>query len=362
MRAAVALLLVCLGVAQAAPAWKIQYFYDRDDSKFIINDFQFVNSLRGYAAGFIETKKSPEPKPCLIVSDDGGKTWIETYPPSVPESIFFLTDTAGWMAASSGVWHTTDAGKSWTNLSTLVGVTRLWFLNDKRGFAIGRPKMMKETKDGGVTWKDVEAAKNVQGKPPNTVYTSIAFEGRVGIVAGVSEPNRPPPDEPAWVDPAEAAHRRLWPTLSIGIRSSDYGETWQAQTAPVFGVTTKMRVNGNVGMSIVRYGESFEVPSEVYAVNAGGKVQSIFKRKNRIVTDAGWLGPETILVAVEPPGKMNALPFPGKVKVMQSLDLTDWTEMDVSYKAFAGNAMLSIVDSTHAWIATDTGMILYYQP
>ena len=115
-------------------------------------------------------------------------------------------------------------------------------------------------------------------------------------------------------------------------------------------------------MTVVRYNESFEVPSEVYAINAAGKVMSAFKQKNRIVIDVGWLGAETVIVAVEPPGKMNQLPFPGKVKVLKSLDLSTWTEMDVSYKAFGGNAIFAIVDEANAWIATDAGMILRYAP
>ncbi len=343
-------------------SWKVQYFYDRDDSKLVINDFQFVTEKRGYAVGFRELKKTPGPRPTMLATEDGGTTWVESYPPSVPETIFFINETLGWMSADSGVWQTTDAGKSWRNQAAVTGVIRMWFLSDKRGFIIGSSKLMKETKDGGETWTDVKAAKDVAGKPSNTRYTAIAFDGRFGIVAGVSEPSRPQADSPAWVDPQEAAGRRLWPTLSIGVRSPDGGANWTAQTAPVFGVTTRLRVRGTVGMSVVRYGESFEVPSEVYAVNAAGKIQSSFKQKNRIVTDAGWLGSEAVLVAVEPPGQLNQLPFPGKVKVLRSLDMVTWTEMEVSYKAFGGNAIFSIVNESNAWIATDTGMILHFNP
>ena len=362
MRFSTGVLVACLALPAWAGSWKIQYFYDKDDSKFIINDIQFVTENRGYAVGFRELSARPGPKPMMIATEDGGKSWTETYPPAIPESIFFVNETAGFMAAASGIWHTPDAGKSWRCLSPVPGVARLWFLNPKRGFAIGYPKLMKQTKDGGETWTDVQAAQDVTGKPQNTRYTAIAFEGRIGVVAGVSEPNRPGPEQPAWVDPSEAASRRLWPTLSIGVRSSDGGEKWLGQTAPVFGTTTRMRLNGKVGMSVVRYGESFDVPSELYAINSAGKVQSAYKQKNRIVTDAGWIGAEAVLVAVEPPGKLSQLPFPGKVHVMKSLDLSTWTEMDVSYKAFGGNAMFAIVNESNAWIATDTGMILKYAP
>ena len=360
--------LALLGTLLLAPAawavdgsWKVQYFYDRDDSKFVVNDFQFVTEHVGYAAGFRESKKSPL-RPMVIATEDGGKTWTESYPPFVPESLFFINEKFGWMSEPTGIWQTPDGGKSWRKQADIKGIARIWFLSEKRGFVIGAAKLMKESKDGGDTWVDVAAAKDVNGKPQNTRYTAMSFSGRVGVVAGVSEPARPAPESPAWVDPREAAGRRLWPTLSIGVRTSNAGETWTSQTAPVFGTTTRMRINGNVGMSVVRYGESFEVPSEVYAVNMAGKVQSAFKQKNRIVTDAGWLGNEAILVAVEPPGKLNQLPFPGKVKVLKSLDMSNWTEMDVSYKAFGGNAILAIVNETNAWVATDTGMILRFVP
>lgn len=361
------LIFLTLGIAvnpgwAAAGSWKIQYFHDKDDSKFVINDFQFVTERRGYAAGFRELKKSPGPRPMMIMTEDGGKSWVETYPPSIPQTIFFISETTGWMSADSGIWQTPDGGKSWRKQSEVSGVAKLWFLSERRGFAIGAAQLMKETKDGGATWTDVKAAKEIPGRPKNVRYTAIAFDGRNGVVAGMSETSRPGPEQPAWVDPREAAGRRLWPTLSVGVRTADSGETWAAQTAPVFGTTIRMRIRGNVGMSVVRYGESFEVPSEVYAINTGGKVQSAFKQKNRIVTDVGWLGAEALLVAVEPPGKMNQLPFPGKVKVLRSLDMTTWTEMDVSYKAFGGNAMLSVASENNAWIATDAGMILCYVP
>ena len=262
-----------VAVCASAGGWKIQYFYDRDDSKFVINDLQFVTEKIGYAVGFRELKKNPGPRPMMITTVDGGKTWVESYPPSIPETIFFSSETTGWMSTDSGIWQTPDAGKSWRKQAEVGGVTRMWFLSEKRGFVIGSSKLMKETRDGGETWTDVKAAKDVAGRPANTRYTAIAFDGRFAIVAGVSEPSRPAPDSPAWVDPSEAAGRRLWPTLSIGIRSADSGENWVAQTAPTFGVTTRMHVRGNVGMSVVRYGESFEVPSEVYAVNMAGKIQ-----------------------------------------------------------------------------------------
>ena len=343
-------------------SWKVQYFYDRTDSRFGINDFQFVNTTTGFATGFKEARKDKLGTPYMISTTDGGKTWKELFPPAIGENMFFLNEKTGWLSTNQGVCRTDDAGVSWKILDPLTGVTRLWFLNDRHGFAVGIPKLMKETKDGGATWTDVTAAKDIVGKTENTAYTEIVFQGDRGVVAGVSIPNRPKTEQPAWVDPSAAARRRQWPTLTLSLATSDAGETWKAQTTPLFGTVIRMRAVGNIGMSVIRYSEAFDVPSEVYAINAAGRSQSVYKKEGRIVTDAGWIGADSIIVAVEAPGKLNQLPFPGKIHVLKSLDLSTWTEMDVSYKAFGGNAMLAAKDETHAWIATDAGMILSYIP
>jgi hypothetical protein len=345
-----------------AASWKIQYFYDRADSRFGINDFQFLNASTGFACGFREFRKNKNTLPYMITTVDGGKTWTELSPPAIAENMFFLDGKTGWIATERGVWRTTDAGRTWEPGSTLTGINRMWFLTEKRGFAIGTPKLMKETKDGGATWTDVKAAQDVTSKPENTSFTEILFQGQRGIVAGVSIPSRPGPENPSWVDPAEAAKRRQWPTLTISLETMDGGDTWKSQTTPLFGTVIRTRALKEVGMTVIRYSESFGVPTEVYGARTGGKSQSIYKREGRIVTDVGWIGADSIIVAVEAPGKLNQLPFPGKLHVLKSLNLTDWTEVEVSYKAFGGNAILAVADEQHAWIATDSGMVLNYIP
>ena len=62
--------------------------------------------------------------------------------------------------------------------------------------------------------------------------------------------------------------------------------------------------------------------------------------------------------AVEPPGKLNSAPIPGKVKFITSTGFKGWTEMEVDYKAEAGRVKLAGPDPDHLWAATDTGMIL----
>ena len=78
MRVLTGVVAISLALPGWAASWKVQYFYDKDDSKFVINDFQFVTEKRGYAAGFRELKKNPGPHPMMIMTEDGGKTWTET--------------------------------------------------------------------------------------------------------------------------------------------------------------------------------------------------------------------------------------------------------------------------------------------
>jgi hypothetical protein len=86
---------------------------------------------------------------------------------------------------------------------------------------------------------------------------------------------------------------------------------------------------------------------------------SAFKQKDRRVTDA-ILFPDghAFLAAAEPPGRLRSAPVPGKVKMLMSVDLVNWTEMPVDYRAVAQTVVLAGPDPSHVWAATDTGMIL----
>ncbi len=45
--------------------------------------------------------------------------------------------------------------------------------------------------------------------------------------------------------------------------------------------------------------------------------------------------------------------------MLSSVDLTEWTEMDVDYKAVATTLVIAGPDRDHLWVGTDTGMILH---
>ena len=91
-----------------------------------------------------------------------------------------------------------------------------------------------------------------------------------------------------------------------------------------------------------------------------GKSDRTFREKNRAITDVRlFAGSNKGLIAgYETQGTVFRSPIPGKVKILTSDDLENWTEMPVDYRAVAHSAIIAGPDDSHVWVATDTGMIL----
>jgi hypothetical protein len=162
------------------------------------------------------------------------------------------------------------------------------------------------------------------------------------------------------MEPETAAQRRQVPTLTMLLETRDGGDKWVANTAPLFGTISTLRLQDKEGLTVFQFNESFEWPAEVYRIDLlTGVSTRVFREKNRRVTDALLFpGSRIVMAAVEPPGKLNSAPIPGKVKIITSSDFKTWKESDVDYKAEAGRVKLAGPDPDHLWAATDTGMIL----
>ncbi len=359
-----------------ADRWSIQYFYDENRSRMELVDLAFPSAQRGIAVGRIRTTNSDRiPKATALVTSDGGVHWTLSPLKEDPRSLFFLNDSLGWMVTDKGIWITEESGRSWRKLSEQkkpnpkLGeapgglILRVWFLDEQHGFAVGYQKTVLETHDGGKSWTPVAEAAKPTGNPAFTAYTNIGFNGAMGLIAGASVPPRREM-YPRWMDPDRAAQRRQTPSLTLVLESRDSGVTWRSQTAPVFGVVESLRLAGTAGLSVLQFQDTFDWPAEVYLLDLStGSSSSVFRAKNRLVTDAAVFPPDAagkrgFLAAVEPPGRISTLPIPGKVKMLSSSDLKEWNEMEVDYRAVATNLVLAGPDPGHMWAATDTGMIL----
>ncbi len=244
-------------------------------------------------------------------------------------------------------------------------ILRVWFLDDQHGFAVGYQKTVLETHDGGHTWKPVEEAAKPTGTPAFTAYSAIVFDGNHGLIVGTSvPPRRGLGPFPSWMDPVGATKQRAVANVTELLQTADQGGKWLSSNSSLIGLVTGVRLAGSLGLSVFSYPESLEWPSEVYSLDlTTGKSVSAFRAKDRRVFDAALFhGPAAVLAAIEPPGRLNTIPIPGKVKMLSSVDLVQWEEMEVDYRAVATTLVLAGPDREHLWVATDTGMILHLVP
>ena len=100
---------------------------------------------------------------------------------------------------------------------------------------------------------------------------------------------------------------------------------------------------------------SFAYGSEV--INLSNS-KTAFADKEKAVKDVGFDGDGRAWMAgIEVPGKLNQLPIPSKVVVMQSIDYQHWYGTPVDYRAVALRPKISFAGA-EGWLATDAGMIL----
>jgi hypothetical protein len=357
MAAAVAFAAALLA---AEPQWRIQFFHDEDRSRFEICDLRFVSATRGVAVGML-SKEDGDTKPMSVVTSDGGARWDYVPLKEAPVSLFFLDERAGWMVTADGIWFTEEAGRSWRKVSKKDGLYRVHFLSLTNGFAVGPDKTFLRTSDGGKTWTQVPEGQAPESNKGHTTYSWITFATeKVGMAGGRSlRPEKEWDNLPDWIDPEAAEVER--PAYSILFETRDAGQTWTHSTVSLFGRISKVRMErSGRALGLIEYDHLFKWPSEVMELALRtGKSRTVLARKDLAVTDIGLVpnGP-AYAVGFEPPGRLARSPIPGRLRVLQSLDLENWAEMEVDYRASARRALLAIWDIQNIWVATDTGMIL----
>jgi photosystem II stability/assembly factor-like uncharacterized protein len=350
---------------EPAPKWRIQYFYDEDKATFHFVDLQFPSARRGLAVGTIV--EGTHQKPTAVLTSDGGEHWQTSPLEEPPVSLYFLNESLGWMVTTKGLWQTTEAGKNWRKLPKLPNnVYRVYFTDEKTGYAAAAKKKVYRTRDGGQHWEDVAAAAEPPGNPEYSGYTWISFATpQFGIVTGW---NMPPPRAqrlPDWLDPEAAANRRDTPHLSYSLVTNDAGKTWKASSASLFGQVTRVRFGPRgTGLGLIEYPASFRYAAEAYQIDwKTGKSQTVYRDRKFAISDI-WLTPDgtAYLAGVQAVGQIRGV-VPGKVMVLvsQNPELTAWTEIAVDYRAVANQVILAVADAKNMWLATDGGMILKLQ-
>ncbi|MGZ6707356.1 MAG: WD40/YVTN/BNR-like repeat-containing protein [Solirubrobacteraceae bacterium] len=99
----------------------------------------------------------------LLRSTDGGKTWTPVHKPGRVRAVDFVSSKVGFLIDDKGtVWHTTNAGKSWSSLPGVgtdgaYGIAfssagRGYLVIDRFGDVIQRSGFLLTTSDSGRTW------------------------------------------------------------------------------------------------------------------------------------------------------------------------------------------------------------------
>lgn len=354
-----ALLLTALPAA-AEEHWEIQYRHHQADSSLTINDLTFPDETHGIACGYSTDRKEKD-HPLVLFTSDGGVNWTELAVKETCLSLFFLGDSSGWMVTDTGLWSTEEGGRSWVKAKTApANLLRIWFLNHEHGFAAGRENHAYETKDAGVTWTALSATSTAPGNPLYTTYGDIAFSGKNGIISGWNIPPRR--GGPDWMEPDRTQANKQVPHVIVLLETKTGGDTWTLSNTSLFGQITRTSLSPrNIGLGLVEFKDQFEYPSEVYRIDlSNGQNDLTYRAKDRAITDVRLFANSTrgLLVGYETSGPVYRSPIPGKLHVLTSDDLQNWTEMPVDYRAVAHSALITGPDDKHVWIATDTGMIL----
>ncbi|HWR52004.1 MAG TPA: hypothetical protein VN428_12905 [Bryobacteraceae bacterium] len=351
------LLVAVASIAAAADRVKLVHFHDEPDSQLALRDIAFDGAGRGIAVGSIA--KSGRSRPAALVTTDAGRTWSLARLPSEGEWLF-MDRRAAWFGDGRSVWRSEDLGKQWKKVKGIDWVARVFFLDDKRGWAVGGHKGFWETSDGGDHWTKVAVGEEPKTSRDTTIYNWIAFaDQQNGIVTGYSRPPRRTASQqrlPDWAAPEERP--REWPGTNISFETHDAGKQWSFTTASLFGAITRVELTpSGRGLALIEFLNEFPFAAEVFSIDSQNSITRAFRRSDRSVTDVAMIGNTGWIVAVEPPGKLLRTPIPGKLKLLRSDDLKNWAEVDVDYRAVAARAAMA-VEGGRLWIVTDTGMIL----
>lgn len=347
-RASLILVLLWPLLMQPAERWVPQPVPEQRGARFVIHDFKMASSC-GVAVGCLA--RGSACAPAALVSSDGGRRWKFAGTEEVGLSLFFLAGGAGWMTTATSLWRTADCGLTWEKLpasDATRGASRVFFLDERSGWAVGPRQGVFRSSDGGVTWEPVNAAPGVKTNPEHTSYDWITFVGgRFGMIAGASIPRQA----------VEEGQGRELPHLTIFLDTRDGGATWIPSTTSMFGRVTRVAFEADGrGMGLIEFRPGFEFPSEVFAIDwKTGQSRRAFRRSDVAVTDVGFDAQGNAWLAGIHRSRGRTT---GRVRAFHSRDLSDWTEAPAGGRNTAARAILATCCGEALWMATDSGALL----
>jgi len=154
----------------------------------------------------------------VLISDDSGNLWRQVQVPTetLLTKLFFIDDKTGWAVGHQQIiLKTTDAGETWLvqNHSDSLdqpAIFDIWFGDSQNGIAVGAYGLFLTTSDGGASWEEVyqESLEDYDIGFPH--FYSIAFEKK---------------------------SKKLFMAAELGMLavSDDFGKTWSKLQSPYNG-------------------------------------------------------------------------------------------------------------------------------
>lgn len=154
----------------------------------------------------------------ILLSDDQGDNWRQIAVPTETlfTKLFFIDDKIGWaIGHDQTIIKTTSAGEEWviqyeSNNLDQPALFDIWFSNKNNGIAIGAYGLYLKTSDGGANWEEVyqESLENEEIGFPH--FYSLVQDKKSGRLFMAGE-------------------------LGFLAQSDDKGETWQLLESPYDG-------------------------------------------------------------------------------------------------------------------------------
>ncbi|MEN4827211.1 YCF48-related protein [Pseudomonas sp. P39-UII1] len=183
----------------------------------------------------------------ILFSDDQGNTWTQARVPTrqLLTAVFFLDEKRGWAVGHDAqILASNDGGATWSkqfeDLSREAPLLDVTFLDAQHGFAVGAYGALLETRDGGQHWQDIaERLDNADQLHLNGI--AVIKEAGLFIVGEQGSMFRSSDNGQSWAKvegPYEGSLFGVIGTakphtlLAYGLRgnlfrSTDFGDSWQ---------------------------------------------------------------------------------------------------------------------------------------
>jgi photosystem II stability/assembly factor-like uncharacterized protein len=110
-----------------------------------MRDVFFSDSSNGWICGSFGS---------ILKTTNGGESWTPYFGSAIHDfySLFFIDSLKGWACGTGAIITTTNGGLNWTNQSSYLDGNSIFFLSDSIGFVVDNGRGYAVTTNGGLIW------------------------------------------------------------------------------------------------------------------------------------------------------------------------------------------------------------------